>query len=477
MTQTNAGPTTENGAPPPDLVPNEHTLATIHRWLDYRLWHTRTPGAQVAIGLAGQPFFSRAYGWADLERRVPMRTDHLFRIASHSKTFTATVVLQLVERGRLGLDDPIGRHLPQLDPTGPLAGIRVRELLEHTAGVLRDGLDAGYWEFRRAFPDTAALLDLAREGGTKFAPGQAFAYSNVGYSLLGLVIEQLTGTTFAEAAHASVVAPLGLLDTAADYLPERAEDYAAGHSGLHTGTRRQVLPHVDTAAMAAATGFTSTARDLVSYFAAHAFGDERLLSDRTKRLMQRQANATNPQAADDPGYGWGMIVDHVDDQTYVGHSGGYPGHITKTLLDPTTGLVICVLTNGIDGPATPLARGVAQLLAEARTLSGDGPPSARSLARTGRYVSTWGVIDLAVLGGGLRALRPTAAAPLEDADELEEDGDGLRIAAGNGFGSVRERVRLTDDPAGGAASLRYGGMEMRAWPQLDGSPEHRRGAS
>ena len=479
MTQPSPAPSRRDDASPSDLVPDEHTLATVDRWLEYRLWHSRTPGAQVAVGVGGRPFFSRAYGWADLERRVPMRTDHLFRIASHSKTFTATLVLQLVEQGRLGLDDPVGSHLPQLDPAGPLAGIRVRELLEHTGGVLRDGLDAGHWEFRRAFPDTATLLDLAREGGTKAAPGAVFAYSNLGYSLLGLVVEQVTGTSFAAAARTSVIAPLGLADTAADHLPERAEDYAVGHSGLHTGTRRRVLPHVDTAAMAAATGFTSTATDLVGYFAAHAFGDERLLTDRTKRLMQRPANPTNPLSADDAGYGWGMVVDRIDDHTYVGHSGGYPGHITKTLLDPTTGLVISVLTNSIDGPATPLARGVAQLLAEARKLAGgDGRrPSEQVLARTGRYASGWGVGDLAVLGGQLRKLDPTSAAPLEGADHLEEDDEGLLIAGGSGFGSVGERVSFVDDPAGGPATVRYGGMELRAWPDLDDSPERRLGTA
>jgi len=475
MTQTSAT-MTPDGEPSSDLMPDEHTLETIDRWLDFRLWHSRTPGAQVAIGVAGRPFFSRAYGWADLERRVPMRTDHLFRIASHSKTFTATLVLQLVEQGRLGLDDPLGQHLSVLDPAGPLAGIRVRELLEHTAGVLRDGRDAGYWQFERAFPDAAALLELARDGGAKAAPGEVFAYSNVGYSLLGLVVEAVTGSSFAEAAQASVLDPLGMADTAADYLPDRAEDYAAGHSGLHTGTRRRTLPHIDTFAMAAATGFTSTALDLVTYFGAHAFGDERLLSDRSKRLMQRQANATNPLDADDAGYGWGMVVDRIDDQTYVGHSGGYPGHITKTLLDPTTGLVISVLTNAIDGPATPLARGVAQLLAEARKLSGGETASAAALTRTGRYVSTWQVMDLAALGGRLRALHPTAAGPLEGADELEEDGAAWRIAAGSGFGSVGEPVTFADGPAGAPATVRYGGMELQSWPELDDSAEHRLGA-
>ena len=93
----------------------------------YRLWHSRTPGAQVAVRVGGRPVFSQAYGYADLERGTRMRTDHLFRVASHSKNFTATVVLQLVDQGRLGLDDPVGRHVPEL--AGDVADVRVRELL------------------------------------------------------------------------------------------------------------------------------------------------------------------------------------------------------------------------------------------------------------------------------------------------------------------------------------------------------------
>jgi D-alanyl-D-alanine carboxypeptidase len=454
-------------------VPDEATLEALDRWLDYRLWHSRTPGAQVAVGVAGRPYFSRAYGYADLERSVPMRTDHLFRIASHSKTFTATLVLQLVEAGRLGLDDPIGTHLPAL-AEGPLAGIGVRELMEHTGGVLRDGLESRHWELRRDFPDVAELLEMARVGGVKTAPGERFAYSNIGYSLLGLVVEAVTGQSFGDAARAQIVAPLGLTDTDPDYLHDRAEDYATGYSGLHTAGRRRPLGHIDTHAMAAATGFTSTATDMLTYFGAHAFGDERLLSDRTKRVQQRRANGSDPAKSDAAGYGWGMIVEQVDDQTYVGHSGGYPGHITKTLLDPTTGLVISVLTNAIDGPAASLARGVVQLLADARRTTGQAGPSDSARSRTGRYRGEWGVTDIAVVGGRLLALDPTAWAPVESVDELAEEGDGFRIATGSGFGSVGEPVTF----AGGDGEplvMDYAGMSMTAFPDLPGGPAQRSG--
>ena len=461
MTEQQHQPTTYDAA----------TWEAVDRWVTYRLWHTRTPGAQVAVRLAGEPVFTRAYGYADLERGTPMRDGHLFRVASHSKNVTATVVLQLVDQGRLGLEDAVGRHVPELE--GGLADVRVRELLEHTGGVLRDSRDADFWQHRRPFPDRGELLALAQQGGLKTEPGERFAYSNIGYGLLGLVVEAVTGTGFGEAARAQVTAPLGLADTAAEYQAERAADYAVGYTGLLTGPRRRPLEHVDTHALAAATGFSSTAADLAAYFGAHAFGDERLLSDRTKRLQQRQANLGDPRRAEAGGYGWGTITEDIDGTTYVGHSGGYPGHITKTLLDPATGLVVCVLTNAIDGPATALARGIVQLLAEARDGQEHGcTVSEAALAHTGRYaVGAWGVFDLAALGGRLRTLVLDGWTPLEGGNELTEDGeDRFLIAAGPGYGSVGEPVTF-----GRPDGSRFGGMSLVPLPDLDEPPGYRLG--
>lgn len=451
---------------------DEQALAAVDRWLAYRLWHSRTPGAQVAVGVRGTPVFSRAYGYADLESRTPMRTDHLFRIASHSKTFTATLLLQLVEEGRLGVDDPLGRHLPEL--TGPVADVRLRELLEHTGGVLRDTRDADFWQHRRPFPDRDELVRLAQEGGLKSAPGERFAYSNVGFSLLALVVEAVTGTGLATLAQERVIAPLGLTDTAAELLPDRAGDYATGYSSLAAAPRRHRLPDPGTGAFAGAAGFTSTASDLVTYFGAHALGDERLLSDRTKRPQQRRLHDTDPARPEADGYGWGMVTESVDGTTHVGHGGGYPGHITKTLLDPATGLVVSVLTNAADGPATPLALGVVRLLARSRQRD-DGPaPSPAALRRTGRYASDWDVLDLAALGGRLRALVLDGWDPLTGADELTEEGpDRFRITAGRGYGSVGEPVTVVDGDEGPA--LRYAGFTMRALPDLEEPDDHRYG--
>lgn len=112
-------------------------------WLEFRQRYSRVPGVQAAVLLRDELLLSSAYGHADVEAGDKLTPQHLFRIASHSKTFTATAVLQLAERGSLRLDDPAEHWLPFL--TGaPLGTVTVRELLGHSAGVIRDGYDSNF---------------------------------------------------------------------------------------------------------------------------------------------------------------------------------------------------------------------------------------------------------------------------------------------------------------------------------------------
>lgn len=451
---------------------DQPTLDTIDRWLAYRVWHGRVPGAQVAIAVGDELVFSRSYGSADLASGTPLRTDHLFHVASHSKTFTATLVLRLVEQGRLALTDPVADHVDEL-ADHDLGQVCVRELLEHTGGLLRDGHDADHWQHARPFPDRDGLLALVLEGA-KREPGELFAYSNLGYSLLGLIIESVTGQDFAEAVGDQLLAPLGLTATSAGHRDDLVDAYATGYSGLHVAGRREPLPHVATAAMDSATGFTSTATDLVRWFAAHRIGSGQLLSDRSKRLMQRPVSPTDPTADDPAGaersaYGWGLAVETVGGRRMIGHGGGYPGHITRSLADPRTGLAVSVLTNAVDGPAGSLATGVIDLI-DAAERHPVRTSATRASGWLGRYRNTWTVVDLGMVGGRLLALRPTSSEPLEGMNVLEVDGGSLRIAEGSGYGSVGETVTRadadTDAGAAGTGAIFYGGMSLTPWPEL-----------
>ena len=300
----------------------------------------------------------------------------------------------------------------------------------------------------------------------KMEPGELFAYSNLGYGLLGLVIESVTGLTYVDAMTALIIDPLGLTATTACYVPDRFEDYAAGHSGLHTAARRSLIASVDTRALDAATGFSSTAEDLVTYFGAHAFGDARLLSDRSKRLMQRRANLTDQRKPQGSWYGLGMAGESFDEHRMTGHGGGYPGHSTRTLLDPEGGLVVSVMTNAIDGPAASLASGILALLDDAREHPAAGAEEGPERRGLGRWRNVWAAIDLGVVGGRVRSIQLPSWDPLEGADVLEPTADGYRIVEGNGYGSLGERIEV-----GPGAGLRYGSMSYERFDDLPDLPE------
>ena len=194
--------------------------------------------------------------------------------------------------------------------------------------------------------------------------------------------------------------------------------------------------------MAAATGFCSTAGDLVRYLAAHAAtaadaAGGGLLDASSRRQMQHAG--WEVEGAPGEAYGLGLGVTTVGERRLVGHGGGWPGHITRSLLDPVSGLAVSVLTNAIDGPAQELALGAVRLLDLAASppegtepLTGDALATAR--AATGRWATLWGVQDVALLGGRLVLLTPTLADPTSSVQELEVVDEGtLRVVSGPGL--------------------------------------------
>ncbi|GAA0600837.1 beta-lactamase family protein [Kribbella sandramycini] len=448
-----------------DLSTAQEAAPAVESWLDFQQRYARTPGVQAAIRVGDELVLSTALGFSDEPAGIPLRTDHLFRVASHSKMFTGTAVLQLVEQGKLRLDDPVQTYVPELAGSA-LAAATVRELLGHQAGVIRDGIDKDYWQLMDPFLGREELIGLCRSHGRVFEPNEHFKYSNVGYSLLGLVIEAAGGSSYGDYLAVNIVDRLGLRNTGAEWDPRRADQYAGGHTGLLAGDdRREVIPHADTRAMAPATGVYSTAEDLTAFGAAQFFGAEKLLTDASKRLMQRDESLVIAFGNEIERYGLGMEIVKIGERRLVGHSGGYPGHTTRTFIDPVDKLAVSVLTNCIAGPAVALATGVMRLLELAakppvRTKVPDGVDVRRFC---GRFANLTAVMEIALLGGRLVALYPAYPSPLDGYEELEVvDANTLRVLPTSGFGSVGERVEYTWDADGRPAVVRYGGSSR--WP-------------
>jgi D-alanyl-D-alanine carboxypeptidase len=180
---------------------------TLEQYLE-----SQTPGLQYLVVDAQKTLYAYAGGWADLARHRPMTLQTTLMAYSMTKTFTAVAVLQLVERGRLGLDDPVDRYLSSL-PDFPYnaQGLTIRQLIAHTAGVpnpipIRW---AHLVEEDAGFDETAALAQVLRENPRlNSKPGQQYLYSNIGYWLLGRIVEQVTGQPFTEYVKANLIAPL-----------------------------------------------------------------------------------------------------------------------------------------------------------------------------------------------------------------------------------------------------------------------------
>ncbi|MCB0998806.1 MAG: beta-lactamase family protein [Acidimicrobiales bacterium] len=426
-------------------------------WLDVQRRRHRVPGVQAAVWHDGEVVFSTALGVSDESTGEPLTTGHLFRIASHSKTFTATAVMQLVERGDLRLDDTVGQWVPALAGTG-IAAVKLRELMAHAGGVVRDGWDGDFWQLFHAFPDQDELVRIATDAADVVPRNERFKYSNVGYSLLGQVIEAASGQTYRAYVAEHVVGPLGLVDTGPDLDPARADRYAGGHGWLDEG-RRLPIDHIDTGAMSSATGFFSTAEELVRYAGAHCFGDDRLLSDDAKREMQRTEWEVEGTGTS---YGLGFAIHTIGGRRVIGHGGGYPGHITRTHVDPVDRLAVSVFTNAIDGPALGMANAAVALVnlaADQHTPTSEGAAVAGVDPRRfcGRFANVWGAFDVVALGGRLLQLTPTLDDPTASYAVLDiVDDHTLRYTTTTGYGSYGEPVRYTFGDDGTVLSLRGG---------------------
>jgi CubicO group peptidase (beta-lactamase class C family) len=428
-------------------------VAYADGWLAHQRELREIPGMVVAVQHEDELLLSKGYGFANLEHQIPVTPDHVFRIASHSKTFTATAIMQLVEDGQVRLDDAVSSYVGWLD-----APATVRQLLNHVGGLTRDGLEAMFWQLAQPFPDVEGLRAIVRDAGRVLEPNQQFKYSNIGYSLLGLVVEAASGQPYNDYVKTHIVDRLGLRNTGPEMVPDLADRLVTAYTARRPPLPRLPIQDVETRAMSAATGFYSTAADLCRYARAHYLGNEELLSDASKREMQ-QPYWVVEQA--DASYGLGFAVQTIGERRMIGHGGGFPGHSTTTLIDPRERLVVVVLNNtiGPGGLAAPLATSVVKILNHA--LAADEARESLPYPREryiGRFMDLWGVTDIAAFGNTLQALNPDEDDPTARVADLEvADADSLRIARANGYGSPGESVRYERDASGGVTGVWIGG--------------------
>lgn len=331
----------------------------IDNWLDYQTYITETPGLAVGIFMEDEIVFQKEYGYANLEKKTKLTSDHLFRIASHSKLFTASAILKLYHKDKLSLDDRVSKHLEwfrsEKDPK--LDRIRIRHLLSHSSGITRDG-EIGHWQ-SFDFPDLDGIIDLVQGGISYYETNETLKYSNIGYTILGQVVEAVSGKSYEEYIQQEILDPLGMKNTVVDVTPENESRHATGYHYRLPRQERKPFPHVPANVMHSATGLSSNVSDLIKFFQSHMMGNESLFPDYIKREMQTVKIQSPPQ---DWGLGFALVGDKKDRK--IGHGGGYPGFITFSALDQKKKLIIVTLTNAVDGVPFNFMQGMVNLLSK-----------------------------------------------------------------------------------------------------------------
>jgi len=454
-------------------------LDYVPRWLEFQMRLHGQPGCSVAIAFDGEPVLETAFGHADATRGTPMTPRHRFRVASHSKTFTATGILRLRDAGRLRLDDPIGRSVGGLpDAVGRLS---FAQLLSHSAGLVRDGADAGQWLGRRRFKSAREILaDL--QAPAPLAPSERFKYSNHGYALLGMAIEAIAGEPWRDWIAREVIGAAGLTETLPDAPLPRGVPFARGHSALlPLGERVALAGDEPSEAVAPAGGVVSTAADLVRFYAGLDPAARRSIQSADARREMMRRLWPDPDSSLARWYGLGTMSGSLGGGDgpawdWCGHSGVFPGYLTRSAFLPGRRLAVSVLTNAADGPCQQWLDGIVQIL---RRFDAQGVPSRRAAAWTGRWWTSWMAVDLLPMGDGVTVALPAQFDPFVDAARLAPAGRRAGVASAvverdTGFGRHAEAARLEHDAAGRPKALWLGGTEFL--PQAQASRELRRRA-
>jgi CubicO group peptidase (beta-lactamase class C family) len=429
----------------------------IRDWLEFQLTALQQPGCIIAIAHRGEIVAEQAFGIANLDTGEKLTPRHGFRIASHSKSFTAAGMMKLREQRKLRLDDPIGQYVEALHPQ--VAEMTIAQVLSHSAGLTRDGADSGQFIDRRDYLNAKELLtELQRPAAIE--PNTRFKYSNHGFGLLGLVIEAVTGEPYTTWIKREIIDAAGLKETVPDMPLAKGTRFARGHLRRYPAGRRFVIPGDNLAhAMSPAAGFVSTAADTARFFAQLAPNARKSVISAVSRREMTRKHWRIPQSFE-AYYGLGLSVGQTDGWDWFGHGGGFQGYLSRTAMIPACDVSITLLSNSIDGWAPLWLDGCMHIL---RAFKTRGAPNRRVRDWTGRWWTLWGAVDLVPMGDRLVIANPHFNNPFMDAAEVEITGRDIgRIATASGYGSHGEPVRRSRGKSGAITDVWLAGINARS---------------
>ena len=312
------------------------------------------PGYSLFIAQHDETIYNKAFGKADMELGTPLSTDHVFRIASLTKQFTAVAILQLVTEGKLSLQDDITEYLSDY----PQNGITVEHLLTHTSGIPDFTKVPSFTaEVARQSLVASQQIDMFKDEPLDFEPGSAYRYSNSGYTLLGRIIEVVSNLSYENYMERHMLAPLGLSNTYygrdATIIQGRARGYSRSDDDyVNAAYVNDELPYAGGALL-------STTSDLYAWHKALLGGQ---VID--TGLLSKARSPYTLSNGEENGYGYGWQIGIINNQPVIFHSGAINGFLCDMLYLPESGLFVVMLTNCDCNPPAVVITQIVSLLVE-----------------------------------------------------------------------------------------------------------------
>jgi CubicO group peptidase (beta-lactamase class C family) len=293
-------------------------------------------GVSIGIALGDDVLLAEGYGFADLESKVPASAQTVYRIGSITKQFTAAAILQLAEKEKVALDDPITKYLPEY-PTGDHL-VTIRHLLQHTSGIQSFTDLPSYRSLMRHDVSHDEIIGRFKDLPFHFEPGERFRYCNSGYYLLGVILESAAETPYEKYLQDNAFNPLCLKQTSYDrtrrVTSHRAKGYRRGRDGIENA------PYLSMTQPFSAGALASTVTDLIRW--QRGLVSKKLLDDESYQTMTTRGVRSNGEQID---YGMGLFIRKSGGRRTIGHGGGINGFRSDLTYYPESDHTIVVLTN------------------------------------------------------------------------------------------------------------------------------------
>jgi CubicO group peptidase (beta-lactamase class C family) len=330
----------------------------VDTYIHSEMQKRQIPGLALLVIRDGNIVKSEGYGFANVELQVPVKPETIFQSGSVGKQFTATAIMMLVEERKLSLDDPLTKFIP--DAPQAWKNVKIRHLLSHTGGFTDYPKT---FDFRRDYTEDE-LLKIVEAQPLSFPPGSQWAYSNLGYLTLGIVIHRVTGQFYGDFLHDRIFQPLGMntrIMSEADIIPNRAAGYRLVKGQLKN--QEWVSPTLNTTADGA---LYFNILDLARWDA--ALYTDKLLKPASLEQMWTPVKLSNGKVNSDH-YGFGWFIQNVHGHPVIEHAGAWQGFTTNISRYVDDKLTVVVLTNLEAANPSKIAHNVAGLYLPALTPS------------------------------------------------------------------------------------------------------------